>query len=66
LVQADPLDEGRARVDQSHCHVVALRQAIGRRDAGVSPPIPTTSVLSVMVSPFFLGFGIKTPRDRSL
>ena len=36
LVQADPLDEGRARVDQRHGHVVALRQAVGRHDAGVS------------------------------
>ena len=35
LVQSDPLDEGRARVDQSHGHVVALRQAVGRHDAGV-------------------------------
>jgi hypothetical protein len=36
LVHAEPLDEGRARDDQRHGHVVALRQAIGRHDAGVS------------------------------
>jgi hypothetical protein len=36
LVQTEPLDEGRTRVDQSHGHVITLRQAIGGHDASVS------------------------------
>jgi len=35
LVQADPLDEGRSRVDQGHGHVGALGEAVGRHDTGV-------------------------------
>jgi hypothetical protein len=67
LVQADPLDERRARVDQRHCHVVALRQAIGRHDAGVpAADHDHIGVLSHHVSFRFSGFGLKTPRERFL
>ncbi|GGZ81385.1 hypothetical protein GCM10010344_55680 [Streptomyces bluensis] len=69
------MDEVRARVDECHCHVVTLRQAIGGHDAGVSPAdhddidinICVLRVLRHGVSRLrFQGFGLKTPRDRSL